>query len=104
MADLTYDDLTALRRRTLSGELSIEQAAAQHSLADLAEALRMTRAHGSGAGGGLVAGAARLAAARRTERHSGKWRGSLVGDRGRHAHDRDGKLVSAAHGTARWQA
>ncbi len=44
MADLTYDDLTALRRRTLSGELSIEQAATQYSLADLAEALRMTRA------------------------------------------------------------
>lgn len=44
MADLTYDDLTALRRRILGGELSVEQAAEQYSLADLAEALRMTRA------------------------------------------------------------
>ncbi|MGE5334532.1 MAG: DinB family protein [Nitrososphaerota archaeon] len=44
MADLTYDDLTALRQRILSGEMTIEQAASQYSLADLAEALRMTRA------------------------------------------------------------
>lgn len=44
MADLTYDDLTALRQRILSGEMTIEQAASQYSLADLAESLRMTRA------------------------------------------------------------
>lgn len=44
MADLTYDDLTTLRQRILSGEMTIEQAASQYSLADLAESLRMTRA------------------------------------------------------------
>jgi DinB family protein len=44
MAELTYDDLRALRQRIGSGELTIEQAATQHSLAELAEALRMTRA------------------------------------------------------------
>ena len=44
MAELTYDDLRALRQRSGSGELTIEQAATQYSLAELAEALRMTRA------------------------------------------------------------
>ncbi len=44
MAELTYDDLTALRQRILSGELTIEQAGSQYSLGELAEALRMTRA------------------------------------------------------------
>ncbi|HEU5347374.1 MAG TPA: DinB family protein [Ktedonobacterales bacterium] len=44
MAELTYDDLTALRQRIVSGELTIEQAGSQYSLADLAEPLRMTRA------------------------------------------------------------
>lgn len=44
MAELTYDDLRALRQRIGSGELTIEQAATQYSLAELAEALRMTRA------------------------------------------------------------
>lgn len=44
MAELTYDDLRALRQRVESRELTIEQAAEQYSLADLAEALRMTRA------------------------------------------------------------
>ncbi|HET9981286.1 MAG TPA: DinB family protein [Ktedonobacterales bacterium] len=44
MAELTYDDLRALRQRVQNRELTIEQAAEQYSLADLAEALRMTRA------------------------------------------------------------
>lgn len=44
MAELTYEDLIALRQRTLHGELTIEQAGEQHSLGELAEALRMTRA------------------------------------------------------------
>ena len=44
MAELTYDDLRALRQRVHPGELAVEQAAEQYSLADLAEALRMTRA------------------------------------------------------------
>lgn len=44
MADLTYDDLTALRQRILSGELTIDQAGSLYSLDELAEALRMTRA------------------------------------------------------------
>ena len=44
MAELTYEDLTALRQRILSGELTIEQAGSQYALGDLAEALRMTRA------------------------------------------------------------
>ena len=44
MAELTYGDLTALRQRILSGELTIEQAGSQYSLDELAEALRMTRA------------------------------------------------------------
>ena len=44
MAELTYEDLTALRQRILQGELTIEQAGSQHSLDELAEALRMTRA------------------------------------------------------------
>src|SRR5690242_8971341 len=44
MAELTYDDLRALRRRIGKGELTIEQAATQYSLDVLAEALRMTRA------------------------------------------------------------
>ncbi|HEU4785397.1 MAG TPA: DinB family protein [Ktedonobacterales bacterium] len=44
MAELTYDDLTALRQRILEGELTIEQAGSQFSLGELAEALRMTRA------------------------------------------------------------
>lgn len=44
MAELTYDDLIALRQRILQGELTIEQAGSQFSLGELAEALRMTRA------------------------------------------------------------
>jgi DinB family protein len=44
MADLTYEDLTALRQRILSGELTIDQAGSLYSLDELAEALRMTRA------------------------------------------------------------
>jgi hypothetical protein len=44
MAELTYEDLTALRQRILQGELTIEQAGSQYSLGELAEALRMTRA------------------------------------------------------------
>jgi capsid protein len=44
MAELTYDDLTTLRQRIVHGELTIEQAGAQYSLGELAEALRMTRA------------------------------------------------------------
>lgn len=44
MAELTYEDLTALRQRILQGELTIEQAGSQFSLGELAEALRMTRA------------------------------------------------------------
>ncbi|HKW20091.1 MAG TPA: DinB family protein [Ktedonobacterales bacterium] len=44
MAELTYEDLTALRQRILQGELTIEQAGLQYSLGELAEALRMTRA------------------------------------------------------------
>ncbi|HEX5549072.1 MAG TPA: hypothetical protein VFX24_16820, partial [Ktedonobacterales bacterium] len=44
MAELTYEDLTALRQRILHGELTIEQAGSQYSLSDLAEALQMTRA------------------------------------------------------------
>jgi hypothetical protein len=44
MAELTYDDLRALRQRIENRELTIEQAAEQYSLAELAEALRMTRA------------------------------------------------------------
>lgn len=44
MAELTYDDLIALRKRIGSGEMTIEQAASQYALDDLAEALRMTRA------------------------------------------------------------
>ena len=44
MAELTYDDLGALRQRIENRELTIEQAAEQYSLAELAEALRMTRA------------------------------------------------------------
>ena len=44
MAELTYDDLRALRQRVQHRELTIEQAAEQYSLADLAEALRTTRA------------------------------------------------------------
>ncbi len=44
MAELTYDDLTALRQRILDGELTIEQAGSRYSLGELAEALRMTRA------------------------------------------------------------
>lgn len=44
MADLTYDNLTALRQRILSGELTIDQAGSLYSLDELAEALRMTRA------------------------------------------------------------
>ncbi len=44
MAELTYEDLTALRQRILDGALTIEQAGVQHSLGELAEALRMTRA------------------------------------------------------------
>jgi capsid protein len=44
MADLTYDDLTALRQRILRGELTIEEAGSRYSLGGLAEALRMTRA------------------------------------------------------------
>ena len=44
MAELTYDDLRALRQRVQHRELTIEQAAEQYSLAELAEALRMTRA------------------------------------------------------------
>jgi hypothetical protein len=44
MAELTYEDLTALRQRILDGELTIEQAGAQYSPGDLAEALRVTRA------------------------------------------------------------
>lgn len=43
MADVTYDDLTALRERILRGELTIEQAASRFSLEELAEALHMTR-------------------------------------------------------------
>ena len=44
MAELTYDDLRALRQRIGKGDLTIEQAATQYSLDELAEALRMTRA------------------------------------------------------------
>ena len=44
MAELTYEDLTALRQRILQGELTIERAGSQNSLVELAEALRMTRA------------------------------------------------------------
>ncbi|HEX5547218.1 MAG TPA: DinB family protein [Ktedonobacterales bacterium] len=44
MAELTYEDLTALRQRILQGELTIEQAGSEYSLGELAEALRMTRA------------------------------------------------------------
>jgi len=44
MAELTYDDLAALRQRIARGELTIEQAGSQYSLGELAEALRMTRA------------------------------------------------------------
>ena len=44
MAELTYEDLVALRQRILQGELSIEPAGSQFSLGELAEALRMTRA------------------------------------------------------------
>jgi hypothetical protein len=44
MAELTYEDLTALRQRILQGELTIEQAGSQYSLGELAETLRMTRA------------------------------------------------------------
>lgn len=43
MPDLTYDDLTALNRRIRQRELTIEQAASQYSMDELAEALRMTR-------------------------------------------------------------
>jgi DinB superfamily len=41
---MTYDDLIALRQRVGRGELTIDQAGTQHALADLGEALRMTRA------------------------------------------------------------
>ena len=44
MAELTYDDLRTLRERIANGELTIEQAGSLHTLADLADALRMTRA------------------------------------------------------------
>ena len=44
MAELTYEDLTALRQRILQGELTIEQAGSQYSLGELADTLRMTRA------------------------------------------------------------
>jgi len=35
MAELTYEDLIALRQRILSGELTIEQAGSQYSLGEL---------------------------------------------------------------------
>jgi len=44
MAELTYEDLTALRQRILQGELTIEQAGSRYSLSELADTLRMTRA------------------------------------------------------------
>lgn len=44
MAELTYDDLRALRERIANGELTIEQAGSLHTPADLGDALRMTRA------------------------------------------------------------
>lgn len=44
MAELTYDDLRALRQQIGRGELTIEQAGAQYPLGVLADALRMTRA------------------------------------------------------------
>ena len=44
MAELTYDDLTALRRRILQWRIDHRAGGPQYSLGDLAEALRMTRA------------------------------------------------------------
>jgi len=44
MAELTYENLTALRQRILQGKLTIERASSQNSPVELAEALRMTRA------------------------------------------------------------
>jgi hypothetical protein len=44
MAELTYDDLRHLRTRIASRELTVDQAGSLYSLAELAEALRMTRA------------------------------------------------------------
>jgi hypothetical protein len=44
MADLSYEDLIALRQRIQHGEWNIEQAGSQFSLDELAETLRMTRA------------------------------------------------------------
>ena len=43
MAEITYDELLAVRARLDRGETTIEQAAEQYSLPALAEALRMTR-------------------------------------------------------------
>src|SRR5690348_11895781 len=68
--------------------------------------------HAGGAGGGagphtrpsashrgrLDPGAAPRPPARRRKRRGGRRGGPLVGDRGDHAPDRDGELVSAAHG------
>lgn len=44
MSELTYDDLRELRNRMRSGELSVDDAGCLYTLAELAEALRMTRA------------------------------------------------------------
>lgn len=44
MSQLTYDDLRELQNRMQSGELSVDDAGCLYTLAELAEALRMTRA------------------------------------------------------------
>ena len=100
MSAASSEEIRAMRLRVLRGRSSIEEEAERHSLPELASMLRSTRAAMQALVEGWTQAQLRLPANGGGGRERG---GSLVGDGGGDAPDRDAELVSAAYGAAAGQ-